>query len=246
MIRGNSIGLSAAQIGGLFEVAQGPVGGVRAGSGPWRGPGKPRGPRDRRPARATSPARRPRPARGPSRPAPAASGPSPGHPRRIARSRSMRAAAGFPVSVFRTPRSSSRRGSPGTRARADSTSARAATPIAGAPADPGAHQVGVGRLGSQRDGAARLGLGGGVVQGAQQHGAGPVDSRPMPPRRDPLRPAERSRGRPRGGRPATTDRRREGWSGHRDGLSQKSSSTRCRASSVRTQSRSRLGLGLRR
>ena len=40
----------------------------------------------------------------------------------------------------------------------------------------GAHQVGFGRLGRQLDGAARLGLGGGVVQGAQQHGAGPMES----------------------------------------------------------------------
>ena len=90
-----------------------------------------------------------------------------------------------------------------------------------------------------------LGLGGGVIQGAQEHGAGPVDPRAaaaaaIPPARERSRRSASRRSAHNEGPPPGRIARSSGR------LSQKRSSTRPRASSVRTQSRSWLGLGLRR
>ena len=85
--------------------------------------------------------------------------------------------------------------------------------VATAVADPGADQVGIGRTGHQGDRPARLDLGGRVVQGTQEHGAGPVRQRvdvagnpaELLGRRAQVRPQRRAAGRhqrrrPRGGR----------------------------------------------
>ena len=195
----------------------GPGRGVGAGSAPWPVRDRPRRPRDPRPERATSRGRRPR--RDPRAIKAEARGirTVPGAPRRMARSRSIRAPCMVPRLGLQDPPELEQARIARHEGQGRLDVRQGGPPIAGSAADPGAHQVGVRRLGSQRDGAAGLGLGGGVIQGAQQHGAGSVD-----PRR--CRLAPHSPGRwsgvarpPRGGRPSTRARRRGGSSGHRDG-----------------------------